>query len=86
MAPMLRQLKGNGDVGREVNCLPIPGSGAEADLLGDMLCLFVEPMAQSVHDTLHQHVTTGGERDTKDYVTLHLELASLCRITHRGFG
>jgi hypothetical protein len=58
----------------------------EADELSDVAGLFIEAVAEALHNTLDDDLSIGGEGDTEDDVAFDMELASLGGVLRRRLG
>jgi len=76
----LSELECDRDVGRHINRLAVASGGAEANLRCDAASLFIQSVSKSAHHAVNNHFACRCKRDPQNHVSLHLELASFCRV------
>ena len=74
---MLRQLKRNGDISRQIDRLAVPCSRPEAYLCRYSASFFIQSMAKSMNQALYQHSPACGESNTQYHVALNPHFAGL---------
>src|SRR5258708_35141281 len=69
------QLESNSDIGCKVDGLSITRRRTKANLLNDAACFFIQPVSQSMNNSLDKYLAVCRESYTQLHVSLHLELA-----------
>ena len=83
---MLRQLKRNGDVGRQVDWLPVSRRGMKSYLLRNPPSFLIQPVTQSVDHAHNPNRTRTFEDDFQQDFDLDVQLYGLFSVCGNRLG